>query len=375
MTVKAKVILAIIVVIVAAGGVGAFFYLSADEKEGLIPNIVEETTYTFPYTGLKTSNEDATKMRPLCVKIPNDIKARPQTNINEADVVYETMVEGGETRMNAIFQSKIPEEVGPVRSARLSDIWIVPQYNGMLFFSGANDQVRAEISSHDVTDMRWSYAESIYFRADNGRGNLHNLHIKLNEAYDAAEKRGYETEGDLKPLHYEGVKYDSGNSSSDDSDGKSDENKDIGTDADSKLDSISESSSSGAAVAVKIAHNSNIEFKWDEDQERYLKWMNGSEHMDAVDDKQINVVNVVVLWADYTQQAKKDAAGSPTYDTTLGGKGKAAIFKDGNRYDCEWKANENTPPRFFDSNGEEVLLKPGNTWIVIPPTGTKITSE
>lgn len=60
------------------------------------------------------------------------------------DVVYETIAEGGITRFNCIFQSNVPSEVGPVRSARLSDTHIVPQYNTMLFF-WSHKQVLARI--------------------------------------------------------------------------------------------------------------------------------------------------------------------------------------------------------------------------------------
>ncbi len=358
MAVKTKVIITILALLVVGGGAFAYFILTSDKGENILPDMIQEETWVYPYSGQKTTDEQATKMRPFCIKMPNDIKARPHTGINSADVVYETMVEGGETRLNVIYQSDIPKEVGPVRSARLSDIWIVPQYDGMLFFSGANAQVRGEIASNDLTDMRWDYAESIYFRSDNGRGNLHNLHIKLNEAYGAAEKRDYETSSSaLQPLHFYGVNYD-----------------DAG-EADSKLDSMNDEATSGSSVEIRIATISDIKFKWNEKLEKYLKWMNGVEHKDAVDEKQVNVDNVVVLWAEYTQQSMVDAAGSPTYDTNLGGSGKAAVFKDGMRYDCEWKADATTPPRFFDSSGNEVLLNPGKTWIVVPPTNIEITSE
>lgn len=404
MVLKKKIAIALLAVILAgAGGTAAYFYFSGSEdKPATVPEVVEEDSYVFPYTGLKTDDEKATKTRPLCVKIPNDSKARPQTGINSADVVYETMVEGGETRLNAIFQSNVPEDVGPVRSARLSDLWIVPQYNGMLFFSGANDQVRGEISAQGVTDMRWDYAESIYFRADNGRGNLHNLHIKLNGAYEVAKKRDYETTTDApKPLHFEDGKFNEADGSDTDSniDGSSTEGS-----SDSKLDSLEEDSNNGnnsnknesnsdsdnnsdendsdashntggSMVNVKIGGSSNIEFKWDSNQSKYLKWMNGVEHKDDVDDKQVNVDNVVIIWAEYIQQAKKDAAGSPTYDTNLGGTGKASVFKGGERYDGEWKADKDAPPRFYDDSGEEILLNPGKTWIVVPPLNINITSQ
>ena len=390
MVLKTKVIIGILIFVIVTGGVVAGInFFSRDTKKAHSPEVSayvdDEIGPVYPLSGLRADDEDATKTRPLCIKMPNDAPARPQTGINSADVVYETMVEGGETRMNAIYQSNIPEEVGPVRSARLSDIWIVPQYNGMLFFSGANDQVRGEIASHDISDMRWSFAESIYFRSDNGRGDLHNLHIRLNEAYNAAKGRDYETSSDEpNTLHFVGVNYKDSADAGDDNDdsvdaGDADDNGDSGSDSDvesdGKLEFFNNETSKGSYVQVVISHISDIEFKWDSEKERYLKWMNGVEHKDAIDDEQINVVNVVVLWAEYIQQSKVDAAGSPTFDTNLGGTGKAAVFKNGERFDCEWKADENTPPRFYDSNGDEVLLNPGNTWIMVPPENVEITSE
>lgn len=365
MAVKQKVIIAILVIVVlGVVGTGAYFYFSKDSDSPL-PNVVEKDSYTFPLTGLKTENEEDTKMRPLCVKIPNDSKARPQYEINKADIIYETMVEGGETRLNAIFQSNVPEEVWPVRSARLSDVWIVPQYNGMLFFSGANSQVDAAIANNNITNMCWTNAQSIYFRTDNGRGNLHNLTIQLQKSYELAEEKGYETKSETPVgLHFEGIKYDES--------GAADNSANSG---DSKLDAVDDSGLSGSALKVNIAGNSRIEFKWDEEKERYLKWFNDKEHFDAATDEQVNAVNVVILWAQYDQQAKKDAAGSPTYDTVLGGKGDAAIFKGGKRYDCQWEADKTTPPRFYDNSGEEIFLNPGNSYIVVPPIGRELTSE
>jgi hypothetical protein len=360
MLLRTKILIIILVVLLIGLGAGIYFLFTGGSYETVLPEAVEQETFAYPYTGLKTADKKATTMRPLCVKIPNDVNARPQTNINKADVVYETMVEGGETRLNAIFQSNVPKEVGPVRSARLSDVWIVPQYNGMLFFSGANSQVRGEIEANNISDMRWSYAESIYFRANNGRGDMHNLHINLDKSYEVAKKRGYEVSSStLKPLHFMGVRYDGSES----------------TGAASKLNAIEDNGTTAAAVQIDISGNAHLNFKWNKDENKYYKWINGNKHMDVVDDKQVNVTNVVVLWADYVTQAKEDAAGSATYDTVLGGTGKAVIFKNGKRYNCQWKADKNTPPRFYDKNGDELFLDPGNSWFAVPPIGENVLSE
>lgn len=380
MTVGKKIALVVLIlVLLGAGGAVAYFYFQPPKEETKLPEMVETESYFYPYTGLKSDDEESTKKRPLCVKIPNNSGARPHFGINSADVVYETMVEGGETRLNAIFQSNVPDEVGPIRSARLSDIWIVPQYNGMLFFSGANSQVDAAIANNNITNMNWTNAASIYYRASNGRSNLYNLNIELSKAYEVAKDKGYEISSDeLSPLHFAGVKYsdkkdtDADDTSQSAADSDSDDEGQVGG---SKMDALDSDSLNGTQIKINTGGNSEAEFKWNVDKKRYLKWANGSEHKDGTTNEQVNVVNVIIMWAQYNEQAKKDAAGSSTYDTVLGGKGDAVIFKDGKRYDCKWEADKKTTPRFYDSKGTEVLLNPGNTWILVPPTGTDLIAE
>ena len=70
----------------------------------------------WPLTGLPHRAPRPTKRRALSIKIENSDAARPQTGLQSADVVYEEVTEGGITRFNAIFQSKLPKVVGPVRS-------------------------------------------------------------------------------------------------------------------------------------------------------------------------------------------------------------------------------------------------------------------
>jgi hypothetical protein len=97
--------------------------------------------------------------------------------------------------------------------------------------------------------------------------------------------------------------------------------------------------------------------------------------MDADTDEQVFSTNVVVIIAEYTKAKILDPAGNPTYDTNLGGTGKAIVFKEGKQYDCEWTADGNTPPKFTDVAGNEITLNPGRTWIEVPTPTTPITIE
>ena len=94
----------------------------------------------------------------LAVKIENTAAGKPQLGLKSADIVYVEQVEAGLTRLMAVFSSKLPAKVGPVRSARISDLHIVPQFGKPAFaYSGAQTKMLpfiAEASLFDVSDSR-----------------------------------------------------------------------------------------------------------------------------------------------------------------------------------------------------------------------------
>ncbi len=102
----------------------------------------------------------------LAVKIDDSIAARPQIGIDRADVVYIEQVEGGLTRLAAIYSSEIPQLIGPVRSARITDLDILSQYGTVVFaYSGAQSKFLPVIRAanlHDYGAQRES--PSIYTR-------------------------------------------------------------------------------------------------------------------------------------------------------------------------------------------------------------------
>jgi hypothetical protein len=115
-----------------------------------------------PLTGLPVSDPAVLKRRPLMVRIGNDVGARPQRGLNKADMVYEEITEWWITRFTAIYLSETPEIVGPVRSVRLINLQLVPQYGGALAHSGGSDPVRWEISQSSITNLDQFYSPDPY---------------------------------------------------------------------------------------------------------------------------------------------------------------------------------------------------------------------
>ena len=91
---------------------------------------------TAPFTGLPDPDGVANARSSVAVKIENSPDARPQSGLDVADIVYEEVVEGGITRFWAVFNSKAPEVIGPVRSVRAMDPAIVWPLGGVIAYSG-----------------------------------------------------------------------------------------------------------------------------------------------------------------------------------------------------------------------------------------------
>lgn len=308
------------------------------EKERVVPKPQEPQRW--PYTGLDAAEGSDVSRRPLSVKIENSPQSRPQINLTSADVVYESITEGGITRFNAIFHSRIPNEIGPVRSARLSDLWIVPQYDGLFFFSGASTSVNAAVRKAKLPNLSEDAGVSRPYSRSKKRSAPHNLILDPQKGYAEAESRGMATTATVTPLQFD--------------------------------KRSSEATPTTLKVTVPFSPANTVRWEYDAETGRYLRWNNGQAHMDAGTGKQIDADNVVVMWAKYTAQSH-DKVGSTTFDVVLGGEGRVTVFKNGQRFDGTWTADRNSPPRFKDADGKPIKLKPGRTWFqVIKLDGTLV---
>ncbi|MDR2587393.1 MAG: DUF3048 domain-containing protein [Coriobacteriales bacterium] len=294
----------------------------------------EPAPIVFPLTGLPAPDKAATLNRTLSVKIENTPVARPQTGISSADVVYETVTEGGITRLNCLFQSRVPEEVGPVRSARLSDLSIVPEYDALFFFSGANPYVEGQIADAGLPNMSHGQTSSLYYRVDY-REAPHNLYLSLAQSYGVATEKGLSTTLET-PRGFE--------FSSNGADG---------------TNPAWATAPSAANVTLGFSDAYVAEWAWDAEAGAYLRSMDGPS-IDAATDEQLAATNVVVLRTSYVL-----SPDNLTLFIDLKGEGEATLFVGGKRLDGTWESDGTTPPRFKDASGNPILLNPGTTWFEV----------
>ncbi|MDP2299773.1 MAG: DUF3048 domain-containing protein [Coriobacteriia bacterium] len=312
------------------------------EAERTVPKPSEPLRW--PLTGLDAPSEEAIAQRVVSVKIENSPAARPQSGLQQADVVYETIAEGGISRFNAMFHSQSPDPIGPVRSARLSDITVVPQYGALFVFSGGSDSVDAAVARARLENLSQDAGVSKPYYRSRERSAPHNLYLHLEEARAEAGRRNMSLTADPKPLAF-----------------------------DRSLPAVTEGQQV-TEIDIPFSTANRVTWRFDEASGAYLRWNNGNVHNDALAGKQLSARNVVVIWARYIPQSR-DKVGSATYDIELAGSGRMSLFRDGQRFDGTWEATKDAPPVFKAADGTQVKLGPGNTWYQVVATDVNITMQ
>jgi len=287
--------------------------------------------------------DDEVLERPLmAVKIESSPQSRPQTGLDAADVVIEEVVEFGITRFMALFQSHIPEDVGPTRSARPVDAQLITAFGRSGFvYSGARAEVRGLLASTPAIQITEGGAG--FHRLDD-RPSPHNLYNRLPQALRAVQERDPDVlEGigwvfaDQPPAG--AVTCPSGSESCDDP---------------------------GAAIDIAMSDRNSTGWEYDPDDGVYRRLQNGTPFRVTGPDT-IGAANVVVLATrHYLGEANCSGARCPETDATTDGD-RAIVLRDGERYEIRWrKPTADADLELLGEDGRPFPLKPGPTWIHMP---------
>ncbi|HEX7096337.1 MAG TPA: DUF3048 domain-containing protein [Acidimicrobiales bacterium] len=280
-----------------------------------------------PLTGLPGFNDPN---RPaLVVKIDNVDAARPPIGVNNADVVFEELVEGGLTRLAAVFHSRDADPVGPVRSVRSTDIGLLTMLNKPLFASsGGNPGVRAELAASSLVDIGHTELPGEYHRIN--RRAPHNLVTNTSSLRRAAAGQG------------------------------------------GAPPALFSYRSPGAAPATAVPASgvnvsfpsADISYSWT--GSGWARSQNGSAHVDS-NGARIAPTNVIVQFVQYGRSSADE--NSPEAITV--GSGDAWVFTEGTVVRGRWSRRDASSVTVFsDSDGNPIQLVPGTTWIELAPGGS-----
>ncbi|MFC0557152.1 DUF3048 domain-containing protein [Planotetraspora thailandica] len=278
-----------------------------------------------PFTGRTVS-----ALKPvLVVKIENTHAGKPQMGLRSADIVYVEQVEGGLTRLMAVFSSKLPSQVGPVRSARISDLHIIPQFGKpALGYSGVQPKMIPYVKRAPLFDVSDSAAPSAYARVP-GRVAPYNLFASpkklLAKAPDASKAR------------------------------------DIG------FVFADEAPAGGVpkkAYTVRYPA-ARFTFTWSGAQKRWLVTQDGAKDV-AAEGGQQGAPTVVIQWVKTTRSQFHDVNGSYTPLVQTVGKGTGVVLRDGKAYNMVWsRSSEAEGTTYTTADGQPMPFARGQVWVVL----------
>lgn len=316
-----------------------------------------------PINGVKYSKQQKDwweKHRPLGVMIENHENARPQSGINEADITYEAVAEGGITRTLNVFYCQPPAQVGPVRSARTYFLDFMSEYGDSPLYAhvgGANTSGPADALGQ-IDEYGWGNYNDLnqfsigfptfwrdYNRLGHDTATEHTMYSTTDKLLKfAQDKRGLGVKGK------DGTRWDKGFIPY----------------------AFKNAESKGSAQTIHVEHwldykEYEVDWVYDTATNSYNRKNGGVAHIDKDTGKQLNARNIAVLYMD--ESSANDGYENNAhllYDTK--GTGKAVIFMDGKTIKGKWAKNSRTDKTIItDQNGEEVQFNRGKIWFHIVP--------
>lgn len=316
-----------------------------------LPATPEVKYVSAPLTGIRYVEGSAEALAlsspSVACKVDNSYDARPQQGLNSTDVVFDEMVEGGLTRLVAIWHSTKPDAVGPVRSIRPMDPDIISPFGGIVCYSGGQQAF--------VNAMRKTSVFNASETSEQGNGTFSRSKDRFaphNVIVNAAK---------LASLHPELAAPQA--------------MWDFAPD----LASASAVSGTGAAVSavtsVKVSYpDATALWTWSANTKAmageagaWVRTQDGKAHVDKATGEQVRATNIVVLDVKIDRSYADHKYGNVP-KTIMVASGDAWVFTGGKQIEAKWQKSSQTGRIILtDGSGAAITLAPGNTWVELKP--------
>ena len=346
---KKKVIIFIVIVIIlalAVGGALAYAIVRKNKAKNSNETNVEENQVAEEPKVEKTVQIYKGNERPIAVMIDNHKAALPQAGLNSAYMVYEIIVEGGESRLMALFKSSDTDIVGPVRSSRHYFLDYALENDAIYAHFGWSPQAQSDISSLGVNNINGLYYDgtSAYWRVKD-KSAPHNVKASLAGLKERAEKLGYRTTSDVSSV----LKY--------------------------VTDEVNlEDGESAETITIPHSQLQTVKYEYDSENKVYKRYARGVAQKDWDTKDAITIKNLIITYCDnYTltdteNKGRQGLKNIGTFDGYYITNGKAIKIK------CIKEARD-SKTIYQDLQGNVIKVNDGNTFVNICPTDAKVTIE
>ena len=339
-------IIILVILILAAGGILAY-KITRDKK-----NATQEVSEGQSEDNVLTAGISEKKIkifngedRPIAVMIDNHNQAWPQAGLNKAYLVYEIIVEGGETRLMAVFKGVNVDKIGPVRSSRHYFLDYAMENDAIYAHYGWSPMAESDIKSYNINNLNGITESTSTFWRVKDKSAPHNAVTSTEALLKAAKAKGYKTTSTKKSV----LNYTTDDVTLEDGQG---------------------------ATSVTIPHSNlqTVKYVYDEENQVYKRYARNKAQTDWDTGNSITTKNIIITMCDnYTldDSENKGRQGLKNIGTFNGyyiTNGKAIKIK------CIKEAR-NTQTKYEDLQGNEIKVNDGNTFVQICPIAAKVMIE
>lgn len=314
--------------------------------------LTDKIEIKIPFTDINTTKTERKKLtiydensnkRPIAVMIDNNVGYSSQVGLQDAFVTYEAIVEGGLTRMMAIYKDTNTPLIGPVRSSRHYFLDYALEYDSLYAHYGWSTFAENDIKSLKVNNINGLYVDSAYWR-DRKIAAPHNVFTNIETLYNSATNIGYQKtsdEWDALPLTSDNI--------------------------DLSKDCTDNNCNNGVVQANKVTipySNSQVRsYAYDSERKVYLRYMNHNAHIDRDSKEQYHYKNIIII---KVKNKTLDSYGRQDLDTT--GSKEAYYITNGYAIPITARKDSRSSKTIYTyMDGSSVKLNDGNTFIQIEP--------
>ena len=333
----------ILIILLAIAGTYYYFEIYnktevSSETNTILPDVVEESEP-------KQESIFSGTERPIAVMIDNHKGAWPQAGLNKAYSVYEIIVEGGETRLMALFKGVDLDEIGPVRSSRHYFLDYALENDAIYTHYGWSPKAKSDISSLDVDNINGITESTTSFWRTKTKSAPHNVFTSTEDIKKIAKNKGYSlTSDEDSVLNYTFDEI----------------NLEDGIDANT--------------VTIPYSELHTTSYKYDEETKRYTRYARGKKQTDYETKDPITTKNIIITFVknsklnDGTKKDRQTLNNVKTCDGYYITNGKAIKIK------CVKKSRKGQTV-YQDLDGNEIEVNDGNTFFNICPIDSDVTFE
>lgn len=274
--------------------------------------------------------EDKINRRPFAIMYDNHPRARWQSGLKDAEIVYEFSVEAPYTRYLGIFLMNDPESIGSIRSSRPYFVTTVLEYDAVYVRVGGSEEAIADVKSLKIADIDGLTSSNKVFWRKNHKKAPNNLYSSMEVLRDTQIQRGYKELGDYTPFKFK------------------EDDEDIQGDL-------------ANTVTINYNKENSTLYNYDIENKIYVRTKDGELHMDEIDETQIIAKNIII------QEAKTRVIDNlARLEIDLVGEGKGKYITNGKCIDIKWKKESRAGKTlYYDLEDKEIVFNPGITWIQV----------